>query len=128
MDIIGLSLGGIYNAPIAWDAVRWGRAGERFAWIAVPLWSSTQMSTWDSSALTTLVLACHQARIRLMIASHGPRGLMLRFSRRDDSQTYMDGHPDIDQAVAAFRAYVRADHPITYRSDSMERAVQEDAL
>lgn len=116
MDILGLSLGGIYNAPISWDAVRWGRASGRWANMAVPLRHASGMATHDFNRLTTLVLACHQARIRLHIEPHGPRGLMLRFHQRDASGGYADGHPDIDEAVAAFREYVPADHRITYRA------------
>jgi hypothetical protein len=108
-------MGGIYNAPISWDAVRWGVGIGRFAHMAVPI-RGERMSTHDSNGLTTLVLACHQARIRLNVSPHGPRGLMLWFSRRDSSKTYSDGHPDIDEAVEAFRRYVPADHRITYQA------------
>lgn len=116
MDILGLSMGGIYNAPISWDAVRWGVAASRRPYMGVPLRHASGFSTWDFNRLTTLVLACHQARIRLSIQPHGPSGLMLRFHQRDASGGYADRHPDIDEAVAGFREYVRADHPITYRA------------
>jgi hypothetical protein len=116
MDILGLSLGGIYNAPIAWDAVRWGHAAGRWAQMAVPLGSRGGMATHDANPLTLLVLACHQARIRLSIAPNGPSGLMLHFSQRDGSGTFADGHPNIDEAVKAFRKYVPEDHRITYRA------------
>ncbi|MDI3306834.1 MAG: hypothetical protein QJR07_06990 [Acetobacteraceae bacterium] len=90
MDILGLSLGGIYNAPISWDAVRWGQASGRWAHMEVPLRHS-HLATYDGNLLTLLVLAWHQARIRLGIEPHGPRGLLLHFSQRDSGKTYSDG-------------------------------------
>jgi len=114
MDILGLSLGGIYNAPIAWDAVRWGIGSSEWAGMSVPL-SSAGLATWDFNRLTKLVLACHEARIRMDISPNGPRGLMLRFSRRSSEGGISDVHPNIDEAVIAFREYVGPDHRIAYR-------------
>lgn len=114
MNILGLSLGGIYNAPIAWDRVMWGAPGARFQHMHVPL-SYGHLSTFDSRDLTLLVLACHNARIRMSISPYGMRGLMLSFSQRDRAGTTMDGHPDIAEAVAAFDADLGPEHPITYR-------------
>ncbi|MDP3417896.1 hypothetical protein [Falsiroseomonas sp.] len=118
MNIIGLSLGGIYNAPIAWDRVVWGTAGARFEHMHVPL-SYGHLSTFDSRGLTLLVLACHAARIRMSISPYGTRGLMLSFSQRDSGITTMGGHPDVPEAVAAFDAYLGPDHRIAYREPAV---------
>ncbi len=115
MDICGMSLGGIYNAPITWDAVLWGNPASRYQRMAVPLYS-TDLCTWDSNRLTLLVLGCHEARIRLAVCSNGTRGLKLYFSQRDASDSFLEGHPDIDQAVAKFREYIGQDHRITYQA------------
>lgn len=117
MDVIGLSMGGIYNAPVAWDAVRWGHPSDHGWHIHVPLRHASGFSTYDFNRLTLLVLACHQARIRLDVGPHGPRGLMLSFHKRDAGGGQSGRHPDIDEAVAAFRRYVPADHPITHRAE-----------
>jgi hypothetical protein len=113
MDILGMTFGGIYNAPISWDAVQWtgwGRDG-----IGVPIYH-TSLSTFDGMSLTRLVLLSHEARIRCEVRANGVRGLLLAFwQRRHDGGT-ADRHPSIDEAVASFREYLPDGHRVSYRA------------
>lgn len=117
MHILGVSLGGIYNAPITWKSVRWGD-DERYPFMLVPVRHGF-LATYDFNQLTMLVLCCHQARIRLEIRAHGGfGGLALHFSQRLRHADSVSGfHPNIAEMVAQFRAYVPADHPLTYPGD-----------
>ncbi|KDD42470.1 hypothetical protein L529_0484 [Bordetella bronchiseptica MBORD901] len=113
-DIVGIVGGGVYNAPIAWNAIIW-RWGDG---IAIP-WRSS-MSTFDFRELTMLVLLCHEARIRCEIRPHGFHHLMLCFWQRSHIGTMATRHPNLDEAVADFRQYLPADHPIIYRGDDQQ--------
>lgn len=108
-DIIGMSLGGIHNAPVCWDAVQWKGDGHG---IAVPVKAWGSFSTFDSPALTSLVFLCHEARIRLDIRPNGPRGLLLRFHQRGKWDGGFNGHPNLAEAVSKFRGYLPAGHRI----------------
>ena len=113
-DILGMSLGGIHNAPICWDAVQWRGDGHG---IAVPVKGWAIFSTFDSPGLTCLVFLCHEARIRLDIRPNGPRGMLLRFHQRGVWDGGFNGHPNLDEAVAKFRAYLPAGHRILFDRD-----------
>lgn len=113
-DIIGMALGGIHNAPVCWDTVQWRGDGRG---IGVPIKSWFSLSTFDSAALTTLVFLCHEARIRLDILPNGPRGFLLRFHPRAKWSGGYDGHPNLDEAVAKFRAYLPAGHRVVFTED-----------
>lgn len=108
-DILGMVGGGIYNAPIVWDAIVW-RWGDG---IAIP-WRGS-MSTFDFRELSMLVLLCHEARIRCEIRPHGFHYLMLTFFQKSHEGSMAARHPNIDEAVAEFRQYLPADHPVIYR-------------
>lgn len=113
MDILGMVGGGIYNAPIAWDGVQW-RCGRG---IAVPWRRHGGLSTFDFSELTRLVFLCHAARIRCCINVHGPSHFLLMFHPRSHHGAMGERHPNLDEAVADFRAYLPADHRILYREE-----------
>lgn len=115
IDICGMVGGGIYNAPINWEKISWG-AG---AWVGhgrmtVP-WRDSSMATFDSYQLTMLVLLCHEARIRGGIRTKGLNQLELSFHERSHDGNSMVRHPNLDEAVAQFRAYLPEDHRIRYR-------------
>lgn len=110
-DIIGISYGGIYNAPVAWDAVRWKGWADG---IAVPVRGG--MATFDGQVLTSLVLLCHEARIRLDIDPHGFGYLLLQFWPRQHEGGIGRRHPNIDEAVAGLRRYLPPDHRLIYRT------------
>lgn len=106
-DILGMVGGGIYNAPISWDTIQWGGS-----WITVP-WDRG-MATWDFGNLTMLVFLCHEARIRCSIQPHGPRHLALSFHQRQSGGDISVRHPNLDEAVAAFRGYLPSHHRIIH--------------
>lgn len=110
MDICGMVGGGIYNAPINWDRVDWNCGGGVF----VP-WRDGRMATFDFYPLTLLVLLCHEARIRGEITAKSNGHFELRFWQRKDVGGMAERHPSIDEAVAAFREYLPADHRVIYR-------------
>jgi hypothetical protein len=114
MDICGMVGGGIYNAPINWDKVEWG-VGHHHSGMFVP-WRDGRMSTFDFYPLTMLVLLCHEARIRCEIRAKASGHFELSFFQRSHEGGMSGRHPNIDEAVAAFREYLPADHRIIYRS------------
>lgn len=112
MDILGMVGGGIYNAPINWDKVDWNCGDGLF----VP-YLDGRMATFDFYPLTMLVLLCHEARIRCEISAKSSGNLELRFWQRVHDGGMSVRHPNIDEAVAAFRAHLPADHRIIYRAE-----------
>jgi len=114
MDICGMVGGGIYNAPISWERVDWGHAGP-WQMVRVPF-RDGRMATFDFYPLTNLVLLCHEARIRCEISATSRGNFMLSFSQRSHEGGMAKRHPNIDEAVSAFRAYLPADHRVIYRA------------
>jgi hypothetical protein len=108
-DIIGITAGGIYNAPVSWNTADWnyGR-GVSVVWRG-------HLATFDFNRLTALVFLCHEARIRCEIA---PAGMYLRISfwprRSERERGNGEFHPNLGEAVATFRDYVPPDHPTIY--------------
>ncbi len=117
-DIIGMVFGGAYNAPINWEKANW-RYGRGASFVA----HSPQLATFDFHRLTMLLFLCHEARIRCEIDPAGPRGMRLSFWQRKATGGMGERHPNLDEAVAAFREYLPADHRIIYR----EPATQDTA-
>lgn len=111
MDILGMVGGGIYNAPIVWDRVEWGGFG-----LGVPWRATGGLATFDSDNLTRLVLLCHAARIRCSIRPHGFGHFLLFFTPREEAGRLHVRHPNVEEMVARFRAYLPEDHRITYRA------------
>lgn len=113
MDICGMVGGGIYNAPINWEKIDWGNGG---SWqrMFVP-WRDGRMATFDYHALTLLVLLCHEARIRCEIRAKSAGYFELMFFQRSHEGGMAGRHPNIDEAVAAFREYLPKGHRISYR-------------
>ncbi|MCW2242314.1 hypothetical protein [Azospirillum canadense] len=115
MDILGMVGGGIYNAPIAWDAIQWIGWGQG---MAVPWHEGNSFATFDGDRLTKLVFLCHEARIRCEIRTHAPRMFLLCFWPRLAEGRLGERHPNLDEAVAAFRDYLPADHRVVHRVTS----------
>ncbi len=119
MDILGMVGGGIYNAPINWEKVAWSFGGRG---LSVP-WRDGRMATFDFYALTNLVLLCHESRIRCEVRAKATGHFELTFFQRSHEGGIASRHPNIDEAVAAFREYLPADHPIIYQpGDAQELA------
>jgi len=108
--IIGIVGGGIYNAPVEWERVTWGRRGMHVPWRGY-------LDTFDFNRLTMLVLLAHEARIRVGVEPHTMREVVISFFARRHAGDIGTRHPSIDEAVASFRAYLGPDHPITYQGD-----------
>lgn len=106
--IIGIVGGGIYNAPIEWDSVDWRHPGMLFVnW-------TTELSTVDYSNLTTAVLLCHDAAIRMSIKPN-MRWLKLGFQEREpwrEGQHFSQGHMSAEQALARHRGRFPEHHHI----------------
>ncbi len=111
IDILGMVGGGIYNAPINWDKIDW-RCGHG---MFVP-YRDGHMSTFDFYRLTMLVLLCHEARIRCEISAKAHGHFELGFWQRSHEGGMGSRHPNIEEAVAAFKQYLPADHRIIYRA------------
>lgn len=123
MDILGMVGGGIYNAPINWDKLDWG-TGHSFSGMFVP-WRDGRMATFDFYALTNLVFLCHEARIRCEVRSKSAGNFELSFFQRSHEGGIGRRHPNIDEAVTAFRQYLPADHRIIYRADDVQETAGE---
>lgn len=108
--ILGILAGGIHNAPVSWDEVRWvyGNNG-----VAVP-WDHGHIATFDTCKLTLLVYLCCEARIRLQIDAIAVRQLRFGFWQRTDHASTSKGHPTMDEFLADFRAWIPHDHPIYF--------------
>lgn len=113
IDILGMVGGGIYNAPINWDKLEWG-TGIRHSGMFVP-WRDGRMSTFDFYPLTLLVFLCHEARIRCEISASASGHFRLSFFQRVATGGMAERHPNLDEAVAAFREYLPEGHRILYR-------------
>lgn len=112
-DILGIVGGGIYNAPIpSPDLIDWDHG---FNGVSVT-WSNRGLATFDYGPLTTLVFLCHEARIRCEIEAVSPRRFRLTFWQRTHDGGMARRHPNLDEAVAAFRAYMPGDHRIYYKT------------
>lgn len=119
MDILGMVGGGIYNAPIAWDAVQWKGWGSG---MAVPWRTGNGFATFDSPLLTRFVFLCHEARIRGEIRIHSPNHFLLCFWPRVAEGGIGERHPSLDEAVASFRAYLPEDHRVICRETASAEA------
>lgn len=109
-DILGIAFGGIYNAPIGWRGLQWHWGGG----IAVPI-GGNSLCTFDFGQLTMLVFLCHEARIRFGVEGYGMQGLLLTFYPRQRVGDIARRHPNLDEAVEAFRRHLPRDHRIAYR-------------
>jgi hypothetical protein len=119
MDILGMVGGGIYNAPINWDKVEWDLG--RGVWVP---FRDGRMATFDFYPLTMLVLLCHEARIRCEISAKARGHFELSFHQRSHGGGMSGRHPNIDEAVAAFRAYLPADHRVRYQAADLAEAAE----
>jgi hypothetical protein len=120
-NILGMVGSGIYNAPIAWDAIQWKGWAHG---IAIP-WKN-DLATGDFNGLTKLVFLCHEARIRCEIRPNGFHGLLLCFWPRKAEGCMATRHPNLAEAVESFREYLGKDHSIVYR-ETQDEATKEAA-
>lgn len=106
MHILGMTFGGIYNAPIAWDSLDWGDG----RYLHVPI--RNPMATFDYTTLTAFVFLCHEAAIRGQIAPHTPGYLRISMWPRERRGGSNDRHPTLEDAVQRFNAALCPNHPV----------------
>ena len=107
MDILGMVCGGIYNAPISWEKVEWNTGGGVFVTVR-----DHGFATFDFHKLTSLVFLCHEARIRCEISAKTRGYFELGFWQRSHEGGMGQRHPNLAEAVEAFRNYLPTDHSI----------------
>jgi hypothetical protein len=116
MHVLGMTFGGIYNAPIAWDSVDWGQGRH----LHVPV--NRAMATFDHYELTAFVFLCHAAGIRGQIAPHHPKYLRLSmWPRETRTGSTFDRHPTLAEAVDAFWTALGTNHPVCLEHRPPER-------
>jgi hypothetical protein len=110
-NILGIVAGGIYNAPISWKGVYWDSRTLGMAWRG-------SFATFDFDRLTWFAMLCHEARIRGEISPLSPAHLEVSLHERKSSGGMSRSHPNLDEAVTAFRAQFPTGHSIVYRENS----------
>lgn len=109
VDILGMVFGGIYNAPIAWNSTDWVYGS---GMSVVLNRRKPEMATFDFCHLTSFVFLCHEARIRGSIEPGGFHSFRLSFWQRSSEGGMGRRHPNLDEAVAAFRTWLPKNHRI----------------
>lgn len=109
MDILGMVCGGIYNAPISWEKTDWNAGRGVFVTLR-----DNGFATFDFHRLTALVFLCHEARIRCEISAKTRGYFEIGFWQRSHEGGMSERHPNLAEAVEAFRTYLPADHNIIY--------------
>lgn len=122
-DIIGMVAGGVYNAPINWNNVEWDLVGGRAVSV---VWRFPHFATWDFDGLTKLVFLAHEARIRVELEPAATHYMRVTFHERKAAGCGMTRHPNLEEAIAAFRAYLPADHRIIYREPELGELLRSD--
>lgn len=105
--ILGIVGGGIYNAPIGWDGLVWDSRYIICSW-------RKGFGTFDFSDLTHFVFLCHEARIRGHIGPSGPGLLEVALHERVSLGDMSRRHPNLDEAIAEWRASFPANHSAVY--------------
>lgn len=98
-DVLGLAYKGIYHLPGGClRKVNWGHPH----YVQVSVFKD--ISTWDDSELTRLVVVCHDLLLRLDVNPAGSFHLRLGFSqRRTRTGSIMDRIPTIEEHVTLIR-------------------------
>ena len=90
---------GIYNLSVKWERADFSYSGA----VRIVLYGS--LSTWDFNHLTRLVVAAHDACVRVSVEGASNRYLAVSMHHRErDADAIHARHPTIEQAIEAFRA------------------------
>lgn len=110
--VVAVVFSGIYNAPRPATAVRKPRrvrSGRLASGWADPHFVEVlidrSLHSWDDNTLTRLVVASHDAALRVQIAPRTFRHIVLGFSARERDGSIMRGCPTIDEAVRIVRTH-----------------------
>lgn len=114
-NILGIVGNGIYNAPIDWKTVYWRPNTIICSWYK-------GLGTFDFSELSRFVFLCHEARIRGYIGPLSHRNLEICMSERVAEGDMSARHPNLQEALCAWRSEFPADHVIAYRAPAAEAA------
>lgn len=107
-NILGIVGGGIYNAPIPWNSMTWRSRMIICSW-------HQPLATFDFQQLSRFVFLCHEARIRGEITALAPGYLQIMLSERVAAGEMSARHPNLEEAIAAWRKEFPEDHSIRYR-------------
>lgn len=89
---------GIYNLPIKWERGDYSYDGA----VHVVMYGS--LASYDFNHLTRLVIAAHDACVRVSIEARARRYIGISLHRRQGREGDMSSrHPTIEQAIEAFR-------------------------
>jgi hypothetical protein len=102
-DILGQVYRGIYHLDKAVLHKRIDWSAKHFIEITI----DGELATFDNSALTELVLLCHEQSVRLAISGAAPGYLRLKFSPRkpDPELATWERHPSVEQAIATHQKH-----------------------
>lgn len=106
-DLLGLVWRGIYHLPSkALETAPWDDD-----WF-ITVWVHNEVATYDGCELTLLVVAAHDACVRVSISSYGPRLLQLGFSpRRGRDGLFHERHPTLEGHAATLRKLYKVSEP-----------------
>jgi hypothetical protein len=113
MTILGVVGGGIYNARIQWDTLRWANRCIILGW-------DGRLSTFDYRGLTDAVLMAHDAAIRFEVRPK-MRSLELILHERQpqrEGMSMFEGHPTLEQAVERHRTRFPISHHLHFSPES----------
>jgi len=100
-DILGAAFAGIYHLDNK-NLMKTDWSHED--WIQFTMRRGHELATYDGAELSTLVILCHDARIRLSLDGHGMNYLRLGFHRRyEDGGGFHNRHWSTEEAVRAVR-------------------------
>ena len=114
-DILGIVGNGIYNAPISWKTVYWDERVIAVSW-------RNSLATFDFSQLTRFVFLCHEARIRGDISPKDFRHVEIMMSERVHEGRGTQSHPDLAEALQAFRIEFQSGHSVFYQKPQTDAA------
>ena len=111
----------------AWDGIYHLEGVTRAAWngdrVSITVYApkyTSQLTSFDGSLLTKLVIGAHDHAIRLGVSAAGPRFVTLDFWPRERDAHPFDSHPTIEDRLTKW------ERPFDYReANNAKRAAEE---
>ena len=108
-DILGATFQGLYHIEREVLRAEWSDESR----ISIVLSSTAWLATYDGCDLTSLVVLCHDACVRLEIAGTGRGQVRLVFyRRRGRAGSAWERHPTMEQAVELVRTHLLDARPL----------------
>ncbi len=123
--VLAVVYSGIYNAPASSRTFRRPTTRRGHGWadaVFVEVLIDRSLHSWDDNSLTRLVVACHDAALRVQIAPHTFRHLRLGFSARDREGSLSQGCPTMDEAVRIVRTHYQTPSHATLKPSDVLHA------